>query len=387
MWGLMKRCGLVLGVLMMFVWLGQPAMAAAPWEIHGGDTEIDSERVIAGDLIFSGDKLTIAGTVNGDLIVFARQVTVSGRVKGSVLGIVTESLTINGTVDGNVRTATNRMTLTGQVGQTLSAYVISLNTGRNSRVGGGILITCNKLRLTGTVAGPVEATANSRLLIGGDIDGNVTVKGAPLQWLAPVRISGRVDDYSGTTAKIQSNQKVDIKQGYHAHRVRTDLPFYNKMLFMISLIWFLGNLLMSLIFYRIFPRTAWRVTQPSVTMLQRSLLTGLLTLIIVPVVIFLLLFTIVGLPIAAVLFFLYLVLLLFANVPVSLLLGRVILRQYGPGYPTRPGLLIMIGCLFVSLFTAVPWIGMILPAGLGAGMLIRQIRPEYNQIQAESQKP
>jgi hypothetical protein len=364
----------------MLVLVGWPVVAA-PWEMRNGEATIIPDQVVTGDLFFSGDKLEVEGTVVGDLIVFAREVTVSGRVNGSILGIVTERLTINGVIDGNIRTAAGLMALNGQVGHNVSAYAMRFTTGRHSKVTGGIIGTYSELMLSGTVNGPVAVKAYSRNRLGGSVGGDVIAKGAPLQWLPPVQIGGRVDDYSGGAPKTAPQPQVQIGKGYHAHQAPTDVPLYYKYFFLVSLVWFLGSLLMSLIFYRIFPRTAWQITQPTTAMLKRSFIVGLITLIAVPVAIVLLVISTVGLPIALVLLLLYVVLLIFANVPVALLLGRIVLRQYGPDYPKRPSLLIMLGSLLVSVIAALPVIGFVLPICIGMGMIVQKIRPEYKEVQ------
>jgi cytoskeletal protein CcmA (bactofilin family) len=373
----MKQCQRLLLALIMLVLAAIPVLAA-PWEIRSGAATIAADRVIAGDLIFNGDQLEIEGTVNGDLLVFAREVTITGRVNGSVLGIVSDQLTVNGIVAGNLRAVAATLTLNGQVERNLSAYALRMTAAPHSRIAGGILGIYGELKLTGTVNGPIAVKAYSSNRLGGSVGGNVTVKGAPLKWLPPVRIAGRVDDYTGTTPP--KNQQVMLGKGFHSHQPVTALPRYNKYFVLVSLIWFLGNLLMSLIFYRIFPRTAWRITQPTMTMVKRSFVTGLLTLIVVPVMIFLLVISTVGLPIALVLILLYIVFLLFANVPVSLLLGRIAMRQYGPDYPRRPSLVIVIGCLAAGMIGILPVLGFILSSCIGVGMLIRNIRPEYKEI-------
>jgi cytoskeletal protein CcmA (bactofilin family) len=377
----MKHLGCLLGTLIiMLILVGLPVMAA-PWEIRGGETTITANQVVADDLFFSGDKLEIEGTVSGDLIVFAREVTVSGRVNGSILGIVTQRLTIAGAVGGNVRAAAGILEIKGQIGHNVSAYAMRFSTSRNSQVAGGVLGSYGELKLSGTVNGSVEVKAYSSNMIGGSIGGNVISKGTPLQWSPPVRIAGRVDDYSGLNAKTVANQKVRIGKGYHAHQNSTKQPFYYKYFFLISVIWFLGSLLMSLIFYRIFPRTAWRITQPTVAMLQQSFIIGLITLVAFPVAIVLLVISTVGLPIALVLLLLYFILIIFANVPVSLLLGRIVMRQYGPAYSARPSWLILTGSLIAGLIGALPVLGFILTTCAGMGMLVRNIRPEYKEVQ------
>jgi hypothetical protein len=376
---MLKQLGFLLSALVMLALIGTPALGA-PWEIRSGNAVVAAGQTVTGDLIFTGDTLEIAGEVQGDLLVFANEVIVNGRVGGSILGMVAAKLTVNGVVAGNIRTAAGHMELHGKVERSISSYALRFNTARRSVVAHGILGTFRELTLDGTVNGPVEVNVYEQNLIGGTIDGDLIVRGASPQWRPPARITGRVIDYSVTAQKAPPlPQTVQAGKGYLRRRPLTDAAYYYKMWLVASLIWFIGSLLLTLIFYRIFPRTAWWLTQTSPAAFKQSLFAGFLTLVGVPLLILLLLVSVVGIPIALVLFLLYLVLLIFANIPVSILAGRLLLRQYDAAGPARPNWLIIIGSFLVSLVGTLPVLGWILTTCLGMGMIVRQFHPEFDE--------
>ncbi|HEY8465006.1 MAG TPA: polymer-forming cytoskeletal protein [Bacillota bacterium] len=375
----------VLITLMLLVVMVLPA-AATPWELRGGVDLIGPNQQIAGDLFFSGDTLEVEGEVRGDLVVFARQVMVSGRVTGNIVGLVTDRLVIEGEVAGDIRVLAGHMVIEGAVGQMVSAYGLRLTTAPNSRVATGILGAFGALKLTGTVAGPVEVRVWGDNQIGGRIGSDLISRGAPIQWLAPITVNGRVDEYSVSPAKPEVADGIEITRGYHFHRVKTDSPLLFRWILMASLVWFLGSLLLSLIFYRIFPRTTWAITSPTLENLRRSILTGTITLFGIPLLIVILFLTTVGLPLALVLFLLYLALLILAGVPFNILLGRIVFRQYREVRPAHPNLLVVTGCLLASLFSILPYIGLVLPTCLGMGMIVRLIKPEFKDDRFGVQK-
>lgn len=376
----MRCCQSLIIALILLVMVILP-VSAAPWEFRGGTDIVEKEATVTGDLFFSGDTLEIEGNVRGDLIVFARELAVRGRVDGSILGLVTEKLVVDGEVAGNIRVFAGNLAINGKVGRTVSAYAVRLETGKAALISGGVLGSFGEVKATGSIDGPVDVKVYYRNEIGGRINSNLISRGVPIRWLTPAQINGRVDEYSGVAAQPAVPQEVQIAKGYHWHRLKSESPLIYKLLLLVSVVWFLGSLLLSLIFYRIFPRTAWTMARPTVENLQRSLLVGVITFIGVPILIIILLLTTVGLPLAIVLLLLYLALLIFSGVPFSILLGRIIFRQYQTANPTHPNLLVVTGCLLASLLSALPLVGFVLPTCLGMGMIVRRIKPEYNELQ------
>jgi cytoskeletal protein CcmA (bactofilin family) len=357
---------------------------AAPWELRGGADQIDSHQTIQGDLYFSGDILEVDGEIKGDLIVFASRVIINGKVDGSVLGVVTEKITVRGEVGGNLRVMAAQVQLGGKVGQSVSALAIQFLMKKGSTVRTGVLGNFNVVQLGGEVHGPVNITVHSGVKIGGKITGNLITKGARLEWLPPVEIGGRVDDYSGLSAQPGAKQRVKIAGGYRLHPLKNGPLFNYKYIFFFSVIWFMGGILMSLVFFRIFPRTAWKITRPTPGNLQRSLVVGLISFIIIPILVVILMITTVGIPIAIVLTLLYIVLLTFAGVPFTILIGRMVFRKLDGEYPKHPYLLILGGSLLTGVISVIPVIGFFVPIWFGFGMLLGNIKPQFMEETGEN---
>jgi cytoskeletal protein CcmA (bactofilin family) len=373
-----KIIGLGLVVISLLL-AGCPALAG-PWQLRSGEEIIGRNQTIQGDLYFSGDILEVDGRITGDLTVFASRVIINGKVEGSLLGAVTEKIIIRGEIGGHLRVMTSQAELEGKIGKSLSALALQFSAKRDSVVETGILGYFGQVRLAGTIHGPVEMTVHSRAVIGGNISGNLTSKGAALEWLPPVEIGGRVDDYSGVSAQPGGKPQVKIGGGYHLHPMKTNSLINYKYLFMISVIWFMGNLLMTLIFFRIFPRTAWEITRPTPKNLKSSLVVGLVSFLTIPIGVVILTLTTVGVPLAIVLFLLYLILLTFAGVPFTLLTGRMILRKFDGKYPDHPYVLILGGALFSGVISMIPVIGFLLPTWLGFGMLLGNVKPQFKEV-------
>lgn len=372
-----KIIGLGLVVISLLL-AGCPALAG-PWQLRSGEEIIGRNQTIQGDLYFSGDILEVDGRITGDLTVFASRVIINGKVEGSLLGVVTEKIIVRGEIGGHLRALANQAELEGKIGKSLSALAIQLSAKKDSVVETGILGYFGQVKLAGVIHGPVEMNVHSQAEIGGKISGNLISKGAALAWLPPVEIGGRVDDYSGVSAQPGGKPQVKIAGGYHLHPMKINRLINYKYLFMISVIWFLGNLLMTLIFYRIFPRTACEITRPTPKNLKSSLVVGLISFLTIPILVVILTFTTVGVPLAIVLSLLYLTLLTFAGVPFTFLTGRMILRKFDGEYPDHPYLLILGGALFSGVISMIPVIGFLLPIWLGFGMLLGNIKPQFKE--------
>jgi cytoskeletal protein CcmA (bactofilin family) len=367
----------LLGCFLLVFCTGLPVLAS-PWEIKGGDQTIGKEQVIEGDLIFSGDHLAIDGTVKGDLIVFAREVTISGQVEGSVLGVAWEKLTDEGTIGRDLRVISSEIVVNGIVNGSLTVGALKIYTDGDSQIGKGILGYFSETKLEGQVTGPVQITSMTSTRIGGKITGDFNTEGASVEWLSPAEITGNVADHGSEPSSTEQLAKVKIGGTYHHFKETTDKQFeLIKQFAWVSLIWFLGSLILSLIFYRLFPRTALEMTEPTATKFRRGLVTGLIGLVGFPIVIVILLLTVVGIPIAIILSLFYVMLFLVAGIPINLWFGRLLFKSR-----PRPILQIILGSLTLALIGSIWPLQLIvqpLVTLLGFGFILGNIRLQYKE--------
>lgn len=353
--------------------------ARANWRMESGVFTLTKDRVIEGDLFFSGERLEIDGVIRGDLLLFGEEVIINGRIDGSILGAVSGKLRNNGVVGGSLRGIINEVYLNrgGVIKGNISAFAIRLITASDSLIEKGILGRFSEVELKGRVNGPVSFNSAISTKLSGEINGDVRSGGARIEWVSPLTVTGKVIDSTGYDNNPAKLEGIKLDGGYQRQKPIKGQMGFLKAVTIFSFIWFLGSLLTSVIFYRLFPRTAWKVTEPSVVYFRRSLLMGLIGLIGLPVIIIILTITVVGLPLAVLLGLFYLIILLFARIPVNLWFGRLLFRSR-----LNPVLMTVLGGLFLALLNFLPIIGLLinpLLLVLGMGMIIGNIRFQVNQ--------
>ena len=355
-----------------------PAQADS-WQMESGVFKLAKDQVIEGDLFFSGERLEIDGIIRGDLVLFSEEVIINGSIDGSILGAISGKLNNNGVVGGSLRGFVNEVYLNkdGVFKGSISAFAVKLITDRDSMIENGILGRFTEVDLKGRITGPVSINSAISTKLSGEISGEVRLGGAPVKWVSPLTVNGKVIDSTGYDNNPAKLEGISLIGGYQPQK-----PIKNQMAILkgaaiFSFIWFLGSLLTSLILYRLFPKTAWNITEPSVANLRRSLLMGLIGLVGLPVLIIILTLTVVGFPLAILLGLFYLVLLLFAGIPLNLWFGRLIFKSR-----LNPVLTIVLGGLFLALLNLIPIVSLLINPFLfvlGMGMVIGNIRLQVNQ--------
>lgn len=370
---MMKKV-MVLLVSGFFLMLAAFPAAAQPWTTAKGSAVIRQGEVIKGDYYFQGDTLEVAGEIEGDLLVLVGEVTVTGTVKGDLLGVVWEKLTVNGSVAGNLRVAANQLEVNGTVGKTLTTAALKAKINPSARIGEGLMGLCYQLGFHGAVNGPARLTGYAETTVGGTINGPLQIRGVPVTWLKTARVEGDVDDYTGVTDTSRSSTAT-INGEYRIHENPEAMSRVFKASLLFSLMWFMGNILIGLIIYKLFPRTSWQITEPSAVNFRRCLKAGLLGVLGIPLLFVILILTQVGIPLAILLILFYIVLMLFSNVLLYLWVGRLIFLKSRLNVRRHPVLLIITGGFALSLLGFVPFIGFILQI-IGFGMVLSNIRTE-----------
>ncbi|HEX3048167.1 MAG TPA: hypothetical protein VHY08_25670, partial [Bacillota bacterium] len=265
----------------------------------------------------------------------------------------------------------------GVIKGSISALAFKLITERGSTIEKGVLGRFSEADLKGKITGPVSITSAIATKVGGRIDGDFQVGGGPIKWVSPLTITGKVSDATGYDNNPAKLKGIRVNGGYHQQKPMNDQTFIYKGVAIISFIWFLGSLLTSLVLYRLFPRTAWNITEPTVANFRRSLLIGLIGLVGLPILIIILAITIVGIPLAILLGIFYLILFLFSGIPLNLWAGRLIFKS-----KLNPVLMIILGGLILALISFFPIVSILVHPFLiviGMGMIIGNIRLQVNQ--------
>lgn len=364
--------GLLLGLLVPVV------VFAQDWEIAKGSRVIRQDETVSGDLYFSGDYLEISGVVQGDLLVFAREVKLTGIVEGDFLGLVGEKFTVEGKIGGDLRGFAQQLEIGGTVAETMTAAGLQGEFAPTAQIGKGLIGKFHTVKFLGNVVGSTSITGYVQTELGGKIEGSLELRGVPATWNETMEISGDVNDYTGNTDTSQVN-RIKLGGDYRIHQDTEALVKLRKQFFLLSLIWFMGCLLMAIILYKLFPRTVWQLSEPNFRRLQLNLLKGLAAAFGIPLLIVLLIISRVGIPLAILLSLGYIMVLLFSNVILCLWSGRLIFAKTRFNQKRYGVMLILIGGLVLSFAGMIPVVGLILPV-VAFGMAVSFIQPEKEEI-------
>lgn len=248
-------------------------------------TSGSSTADINNDLYLAESEVTISDTVNGNVFAFADTITVTGQIGGDLFAIASTINIDGGQIYGNVFAIANNITLNGLI-YDLYATCDTLNVAYDGVAYRDLKVNCNTASINGVIGKNLNITTASALTLESDCviygDLNYTA-------LNEIEIGEGVVTGTVNYEKLGTNGS---EKGVMAYV----LPLLALLVYTL-VIW----LLMS----KLAPKFYEKVTTTTPKKMLLALLVGLLALIVIPIVSLLLVYTIVGLPIAFALMVVY----------------------------------------------------------------------------------
>jgi hypothetical protein len=338
--------------------------SAADGDLITAGRNVNVEPEIEGDLAAAGANVTIAGPVRGYLLAAGSNVSINGSV-GNDLWAAGANVSVNAPVADNAMLAGRTVILQPQASVKRDASVTGNSVEVLGRVERNLKLAAAEARLASEIGGSVEARVGRlKVMPGAVIHGDMKVYGPNPPEISPeAKVLGRID------------YQQEPFQGRWS-----PISWLGRWAFMFLALLALGAATIAL-------STLWanRIAEKITRKPGPSLLTGLLGMILIPLVCLVLVVTIIGIPLAVVIIALYAVALLLSGVFVSYLVGGWFFhRLKRPGI--SPYVKLVMGALAVALLASLPWIGwlfqlLILMVGLGALLLER--RDSYQRMRAE----
>jgi cytoskeletal protein CcmA (bactofilin family) len=315
-------------VLFLTLILVTPALAV---ESRTGDMVNVSGGVIKGPLFVSGNNITVDADVDGDVFAAGQTVTVNGRVTGDVIAAA-NSVRVSAAVLGDIRAAANTIDVTGPVEGNVTAAGNNVSLGQSSSVKRDALLFGNSVQIYGPVSGQVLGSA-SQFNINSSIGGNIRIWDVQKLSFGPAAVVGGLTTYnSATQAEIAPGAKIGAitqlaPRVQPTPPVQTPIPMqrgfsWGSVLWSLAtglLIWGAGLLLL--------PKVLPRLGQTAKESPWPSLGWGFLALLVAPFGIILLMITVIGIPLAFILIFSYIITFMVAKVVVSDAIARVLSRS------------------------------------------------------------
>jgi hypothetical protein len=322
---------------------------------------VNVRKEIKGDLTTAGANVTLASPVQGYVMAAGSNVNIDGAV-GNDLWAAGANVNVDAPVTDNVRLAGNSVVLRPQARVGRDAYLAGNSVEVLGRVERNLLVDATETKLSSEVGGTVRSrTGALKVLPGAVIRGDLVVRGSTPPEISPeAQVLGRV--------------QYDQERGGGGWSL---VNWLWQWLFMFLVLLILGAATIAL--------SAWwtrRIADEMTRQPGYALLAGLVGLILIPLICALLAITVIGIPLAIVLFALYCVALLLSGVFVSYLVGGWLLgRLKRP--ETSPYARLAAGALVVAFFASLPWVGWIVQSLvliIGLGALILERRDSWRRL-------
>lgn len=295
---------------------------------ENGNAVVRAEEIINDDLWIAGENVDIQGTVNGDVFAAGKTVTISNT----------------------------------SIAHSLIIGAGSISIDESSSIGGSLIAGTqtfyNRAAITRTLIVGAETIDHN-----GSVGGEVRVAGKTISLGDRSKILGQVFTYTSPNKNLDQD---NMKRG---------ILFVSNGFRLVS---YLGAIVVGLLLLTFLKDYAFTLASHSEKFIMKYIGIGfLIALFTIPVLI-VLLFTIIGAPLAYILFLLYLLGLSVSKLISAFVLGLFISKKFG-GKPTNGYAEYVLGLTVLYILSIIPGIGFLVSLtatwfGLGSLCMRRKVR-------------
>lgn len=359
-----------MAILMVLILL--PASVLA-YEVKTDSTVyVGKDEVIEGNLYAGANIITVDGTVNGDVICGGQSININGTVNGDVI-CAGQTINLNGFIDGSARVAGNTININSEITRGVQAFGASIIMGTDAHVKRDMFIAGAFGDVRGLIDGDLHG-AVATLTLDGEVGKDVKLrlderikkenKGfsnnndtAPLIVTENAIIKGNLYYTSGIEGKISDGATINGEVGHSIlDRKRSEKNFQMawawKSLFSIFAALIVGLVIISLFGEKIekLTNTMRKKTWPSIGI-------GIIIMFITPILLFLLLITLIGIPLATIIFALWLIALYVGKILTSILFGRYLFEKLAKQKKQSLIWSMILGIVSTYIIFSLPFIG------------------------------
>ena len=373
----MKQIGFGVIVILALWQLSGSAVAAPQFLVSESDmVTIDSP--MTDDTYAIGGEVVVDKPVQGDLVVMGGKVEVNANVSGDIW-VLGGTVVVRGNVGDDLRVGGGEVSLYSVVSDDVLVGAGELVVGQAGLVRGDLLAGVGRTVLDGKVLGDIKV-AGGEIMMKGVVTGDAELRtDSKISFAEGSRVEGVLQYWSSDEIVDAGNYATTVKY----HKITTSKwgkSWLNLSgLTAMSIAWvawkWLGMMLLGIVLIlwlpKFLPKTAKHLKENHWT----ATWYGLLVIVVIPVVAFVAIMTLIGIPIAVALGCIYGLLWLFGGVVGSYFVGHMIVRhdkkpahQFG-ALALGVAIAVTIGALPVIGWLAKLWIVLV-----GVGGIVQEKR-------------
>ena len=274
------------------------------------ENENSTEKIVQSDLFFCQETVDINYDVSGNVFIIAQQATISGTVDGNVFALA-ETLNVKDTayVSGDIFVCAEKVNIDGYI---LNLYCAAntLNITKSAQIIKDIKVTCSTLNLSGTINRDVFLACEKLNIDGetakvlGDFEYTSSTVVAIPENIVAGNVKFELEEEEAITTAV-------IVKSYLSRLIKT---------MVISIIVILAIILGT-------PKFANKTEEILSKKAAPTLGFGVLALLLIPIICFILIFTIIGIPASLALIAIYIFIATISSAIVSIPLGKIVCNK------------------------------------------------------------
>jgi len=348
---------------------------------------LEKGKIVTHNPYFAyGENVDISGTVNGDTYVAGGKVLIDGNINGDLL-IAGGDVEILGNIKEDIRVIGGQVTIKGRVGKNVSAAGGNIRIDQTAVVTGSFVAVGGQIEISGQVNDNVDL-AGGNIILNNKVSKDFDVAAGQIVLNEKANILGKFEYWSDNKPTLASTTIIKGQTIEHAMpvRVNTQKQDWNKMKETVAAMGLAGKiigtlslLLVGMILIKLSNKFMAKTADVLKADFWKSMGIGFIIVFATPIAFFVLLFTIIGAPIAMITITLYSIMLYVAKIFAIYALGVKVL----PG--KSPYLSYSLAVVAYAILTLVPVIGglisfVALLVGIGAFMISKKASlAEYNK--------
>jgi cytoskeletal protein CcmA (bactofilin family) len=288
------------------------------------DQFISSEaETLRDEMWISAQNITISGETLDDLFAAGTTLDLRGDFKSDVWAGGTQIIAA-GRFNDHVRLVAKMVQISGMLNGSLMAFGTTVKIEPSATLAKNMLCFGENVITEGAIGGNAKIVAQ-QATIGGKITGDVTIVAQSIVILPGTVIGGNLN-YTAPNELVLSPS---ITLNGKLNRIAEPLPpkQFIKQNLTAHFFFAFAALFTGMVFGPLFPRYTAHTVHLLSTARGACLLTGFAALFLIPILAFLLLFTLIGLPLCLLTILFYVILLYLSKIVVGLWLGTLILRR------------------------------------------------------------
>lgn len=312
--------------------------------------------VIDDDLFINGGNVKLDGVIEGDLIAACGSLVQNGLILGS-LNAVAQDMDVLGEVKGSVRGFAQNVNVNGKLNRNLLAFGYTVDVKPGAQIERDVTVFCARLTMYGTVGGDLKGTTGG-LIISGTVNGNVKVKADEIILMPTAKIIGDLRYTSEKEAKIESGAQILGETVWTPKETKKSGPssiFTGKSL-ISEMIFLLALMITGVVLTILCKKNAYQAKLAVGDSFLKSMGLGFVFFICIPLGILILTVTVIGIPIAVITFFAYLVFIYIAKIPVATFVGEKTLKIFGKQGEPSPIWSMLLGLVILTILLNVPYL-------------------------------